>query len=123
MRTMNKVFSDIGRIGGFMEHRLLDIPASRLIDFLPFMKKSCKEDMKILNRWENFFTDLKVPYIITKQGDKVTLWKKEVMSWDDVAVPPAQPECPDECDGWESNKRRSFLLRGSYCPWCGEMLD
>lgn len=51
----------------------------KLFDFLPTIRQNGVEDQAVLHRWEQYLTDLDVPYIVTQDGTIQTLWKRVVL--------------------------------------------
>ncbi len=77
IRKGRDVFESFHMISGF---NVLDLEDVDVFDFVPEIKYGTKfQDMDeeaILNNWRRHFIARDVPYIITKKGNILTLWKE-----------------------------------------------
>lgn len=69
-----------GKLRGIVEsyRRERIDPKTELIGFLPYL--TTMEDLEVLHKWREFFRKKRVPYIVTRENNVMTLWKRDCTS-------------------------------------------
>ena len=87
MRTKDGTYDERFEVGVYGQREFKKIPKNKLIDFIPTIVESDREEMQILESWKAHFRNLKIPFAITRQFSKTNDRKIAYLSlWKEIRV-------------------------------------